>query len=313
MNKNPVVSSAEDEIIASMVTAIIEKQIKNHKKGDVAQRDVHTKSHGTVKAVFTVRDDIPANLKVGLFAAPAKYDALVRFSNGAFKSDSFDILPNIRGVGVKLLGVPGAKVIPGEENTTEHDFLMANHQVFFAPKIEHMQMLVTGQFKEILKGHRRVLGLMLSSMFKLVKNPLTTSYFSQVPYAFGDRACKYALLPTEKSSFFSIPNGFNRHYLRNAAERLLRKKEVRYTFCVQLQNPGESLDDSSMPWTGKYIPVADLTFLTVNQPMKESDGEELSYNPLRALKEHEPLSWPGRVRKAVYPADFAWRTKQNAK
>ena len=47
--------------------------------------------------------------------------------------------------------------------------------------------------------------------------------------------------------------------------------------------------------------------------MEESDGEALSFNPWRTVLELQPLSWAGRVRRAVYAADFKWRTEENRK
>ena len=131
-------------------------------------------------------------------------------------------------------------------------------------------MFVTGRFKELFAGHRRVMRLMAVSMLKLVRSPLELRYYSQVPYALGDRACKFALIPAEKPGFCQLPNGFDRHYLRHAAERTLRRRAVRYHFCLQLgQDPAsESLEDSTVAWAGPYIPVADLTFLTIDQPMQ---------------------------------------------
>ena len=313
-SKSWVGSPVEQRIIDEMVQAVIEKQRKEREPGTVAKRDVHTKSHGTFKAKFRVLDGLPSELKVGLFAKGGEYDALVRFSNGAMKADGFDALPNVRGVAIKLHGVSGEKVLPGDEKSTEQDFLMANDEVFFAPGIEDMHKLVRGEMGPLLKQNPRVGALIADSVLKVVTNPLETDYYSQVPYAFGPqgehrKAVKYALLRT--SSSFSVPNVFDRHYLRHAAVHSLNKGTVTMTFAVQFQQAGEQIEDSSHRWIGKYIPVAELVFEKVEGTVKESAGEELSFNPVRSLPEHEPLGWPGRVRKSVYPADFKWRTEEN--
>jgi hypothetical protein len=147
----------------------------------------------------------------------------------------------------------------------------------------------------------------------LVGNPLQLAYYSQVPYAWGQGACKFALIPADAPSFFPLSNRLGRDYLRKVAERTLRRREVRYHFCVQLQqDPArESVEDSTVAWAGAYVPVADLTLLKVTQPIQESDGEALSFHPWRALKEHQPLGWPGRARLAAYTASLRWRTEQN--
>ena len=40
-----------------------------------------------VRATFQVLDNIPTRYKVGLFAKPASYQALIRFSNGPQADD----------------------------------------------------------------------------------------------------------------------------------------------------------------------------------------------------------------------------------
>jgi hypothetical protein len=295
--------------IQSIIDATIAKQEKTHKKGTLAKRDVHSKSHGTVRAQFRVLADIPAALKVGLFATPASYDADVRFSNGAPLPDIF---PNVRGIAIKLYNVPGAKLLHGSENSTEHDFLLANDRTFFVDQLKYMVMMARGQMGQIAKEHPVILKYIAGAMLKFVKNPLNIDYFSQVPYLCGDNAAHYALIAQEKAPFFSLPNPFDADYMLHGIEKRLKQSPVKMTFCVQLQQPGESVEDSSKLWRGKLVPVAELTFLQTDKPLRESDGEALSFNPWHVLKEHQPLGWPGRVRRDVYLADFNWRKKVNA-
>ena len=124
MNPSPHLPRSEAEFIAAIAEATLEKTRKEHRPGTVAGRALHSKSHGMVKARFAVRAGLPAELRVGLFATPGEFDALVRFSNGKGGAQRFDVLPNIRGLAVKVLGVPGTKALPGEEDATEHDFLL---------------------------------------------------------------------------------------------------------------------------------------------------------------------------------------------
>lgn len=308
-------SAQEQSMIDAIKAAIIEKQKKGHKKGQTARRALHPKSHGTYEATFTVRRNLPPELRVGLFAKPASYDALVRFSNGGLGPDSPDWLPNVRGAAVKLLGVPGAKLLPGEESSTELDFVMGNDETFFVPTIEDMLNLVKGDMKEIARNNPRVFGLMAGAMLKVVKNPLHIDYFSQVAYSFGpNRACKFALQANERTPWYVVPNLLDRHFLRHNAVDLLMKRQVTCTFAIQLQQTSPQLDpieDGSVLWTGDYVPVADLTFHMVDHMVEESAGEALAYNPWRTLVDLQPLGWAGRTRRPVYKADFEWRSEEN--
>lgn len=304
----------EDAVIQQIVDATLSKQRKSHQPGQTARRDVHSKSNGLVHGTFRVFADVPSELKVGLFAEAGEYAAVARLSNGALGLAA-DILPNIRGFALKLSGVHGTKALVGEEQGTEHDFLLANHTTLFASRAEHMLQIATGQFGELLKHSPRVVLSLAASMLKVVKNPLQIAYFSQVAYNLDGRAAKYALIPQARAPFFSLPRVFDKDYLRHGVERLLRNQEVRYTFCVQLQQDPqrEPVEDPSIEWRGPLYPVAELVFPASAQPIAETDGEALSFNPWRALVEHHPLGWPGRVRKAVYVADFNWRTETNAR
>ena len=61
-----------NSIIESLKTILtktyVEKKIR-------VLRDAHPKQHGLVKAEFTVLEDIPANLKVGVFKEAKSYDS----------------------------------------------------------------------------------------------------------------------------------------------------------------------------------------------------------------------------------------------
>lgn len=300
----------ETALIDLLVQLTLEKQRKNHKPGEVARRDVHSKSLGAVKVQVRVLDNLAPSLKVGLFAEPKVYDGVIRFSNGAMGPTGFDIFPNVRGMALKLNGVSGAKLLPGEEGSNELDLLMANDAGFFIPVIEQYVLVSQGKMKELALKHPRTLGLLLGAL-KVIKNPLTTAYFSQLPYRFGDAACKFALLPAESTPLLSFPNVFDRDYLRHAVEHTVNNGGTKFTLCAQFQREGESVEDSTHRWTGKYYRLAEVTVLPQSGSIAESLGEGLSFNPWRTVAAHEPLGWAGRVRKAVYAADFQWRKQQN--
>ena len=69
--------------------------------------------------------ELPAHLRVAAFAEPKTYEGYVRFSNGSGARDN-DKKPDLRGLAIKLLGVPGKKLIPGMEKETTQDLLFIN-------------------------------------------------------------------------------------------------------------------------------------------------------------------------------------------
>jgi hypothetical protein len=288
----------------------------------VATRDVHTKSHGTYQGTFTVLAGIPQAQRVGLFATAASYSFTARFSNGA-PGKGPDIIPNVRGLGLKVHNVPGAKLLLGDEAAECVDFLLANNTHSFHTVLEDypgvQALLSKGNIRGVLKQYPVEGKLLLQAVLKFVKNPTRLTYHSQTPYCLGDGAIKYALIPQKLGwwasicSFFSLPNVFDRDYLRHATEKSMRKGAVKFTLCVRVQTEQDSIEDSSTIWNGKLVPVAELVFNRLGSAeVLESAGEGLTFNPWRTLLEHRPLGWVNRVRQVVYKADFEWRTATNA-
>jgi hypothetical protein len=312
------VKPTEAGIIKAIVQSIIVDQVKNHKPGTIARRDVHAFSHGTVEGVFTVLSGLPAQYAVGLFAEPRSYDTLIRFSNGTPNSIA-DILPNVRGIALKLKGVTGKKLLNGQEDSDSADFLMANNQTFFIADVEDYvpvhDLVGKNSFIQLFRQYPADTKRLLASLFKLVKNPLTTAYYSQSPYLFGKgKAVKYALIPTELSPTLSLPNVFDKEYLMHAVEKRLRNRSTRFTFCVQLQTESDPIEDPTVQWSGPFIALAtlDIKQRADGLPLLESSGEALSFNPWRVTAEHRPLGWANRLRQLVYKFDFEWRDGVNA-
>lgn len=115
-------------------------------------RGVHPKSHGCVKATFTINHDIPSDLQVGLFAEPGKqFDAFIRFSNASalVGPDTTEIDPvtqkeveehGSRGMAIKVLDV-GGDVLTDDNGAHNQDFLMINQPVFaFANTKDYLRL-----------------------------------------------------------------------------------------------------------------------------------------------------------------------------
>src|SRR4051812_44746890 len=71
--------------------------------GGVVGRAQHRKHHGCVSAIFQVADDVPEELRHGVFASPgARFNTLIRFSSGRQQDDSKE---DAHGMAIKLLDV----------------------------------------------------------------------------------------------------------------------------------------------------------------------------------------------------------------
>jgi hypothetical protein len=118
----------DEEVLAGQLANAIEKSIRAQYQPGHARRDAHPKAHAIVRAEFRVHASIAHNLAQGIFIPGKTYEAWIRFSNSLHDDDNQD---DARGMAIKVMGVPGEKLLEDDRDATTQDFIMINHPVFF--------------------------------------------------------------------------------------------------------------------------------------------------------------------------------------
>jgi hypothetical protein len=296
------------------------KMIKDNPTG-IMRRDAHPKMHGVVKAEFTVEADLAPELAIGLFREPATYKAWIRYSNqnGTIQADDKG---DIRGMAIKLMGVPGKKILEHEEDETTHDFIVISTNVFVTANVEEFDGLIKALTTNIFAPlwyfltHWRV-GLNLwKSMIKFA-NPLQIRYFSTTPYRLGESAVKYSAIP-QVDNPDPIPSNPADDYLRSAMLEQLSKGDAVFDFSVQFQVDAATMpiEDPGKEWSESVSPFRKVATIRIPQQEFDSEaqrsfGENLSFTPWHALPEHRPLGGINRARKIVYRAISTFRHEYN--
>lgn len=317
------VTADEDNIVAQMITEF-EAQVSRMYKDKKMLRQVHTKMHGCVKAIFAVEKGLPKELKIGVFAGePKEYHAWVRFSNGNTQPQK-DGKKDIRGVAIKLMGVPGEKILNDSAFEETQDFLLMSSETFFAKTIKELNTLLAAltsanKLKTLLyflnPFHLPTLMRINKSMVAC-ENPLSIPYWSTQPYQFGtiDRAVKYHLRPSPDNQIV-VENTTDYNYLRYNLAQTLYDNEAKFDFFVQFQTDLEAMpiEDPTVVWTSQYIKLATLTIpAQVFDSNAQMDfGDNLSFNPWHSLPAHRPLGAFNRVRKRVYEVMSFFRHNKN--
>jgi hypothetical protein len=326
----PSNEAAQIREIADLMVQLLQRR---YQKNVSVRRGVHPKDHGCVRAIFQVNDDLPTDLRVGVFATPGKkYDAWIRFSNAAAIIGP-DLIPNAsetqrngsRGMAIKLMGVDG-KVLIEHQGANTQDFLMINSPAFTFANVADYLILTKalldhnddsvksiGAFAQQVgadaKGKERVkrtLGLVAQIQAQALASPLEGRYFSAAPFLFGNaQVMRYSTQPSG-SSVSSMPSQPSDTYLREALIKHLSEKEA--TFDFQLQTPPNSaedwaIEDATAEWKStSFKSVARITI-----PIQELDTgasrticEELFFTPWHCLEEHRPLGGINRLRNEVY-------------
>ena len=311
----------EGEFIKALSARLKAKIVKDHVSG-IMRRDAHPKMHGLVKAEFIINaNTLDQDLRVGLFKESKSYKAWIRFSNqdGEIKPD---IGRDIRGVAIKLMGVPGEKILTEEKDEETHDFILISTNVFVTKNIEDFDGLIKSITGNLLLKlcffvtHWRVLWNVLKSMKKFA-NPLQIRYFSTTPYLFGKYAVKYALTP-QNNNTDTIPKKPSDDFLRIAMIKQLQNSDVYFDFSVQFQMDVNEMpiEDAGKLWQeskSPFIKVATIRILKqeFNSDDQNKFGENLSFTPWHALPEHRPLGGINRGRKIVYQLISQFRHEFN--
>ena len=292
----------ENEAIENLVA--LHLKVQQVKPGPTF-RGEHPKQHAGVWATFTVADGIPEAQRVGLFATPGTYKALIRFSNGR---EFDDTKADVHGMAIKVM------VPDGSGATRMQDFITADHPVFFTRDVKHLLEFLEATVKGVPVLLLVPLFPKLIGFTSTAKTSLTAmTYWSQTPYKLGSGAVKYMVSPSagaadEASAFESSPDG-----LREALVDQLTTRQIaaQFDFSVIPQTDAEAMpiENPTIEWKSDPVRVAAITIepQTFDTPDQMAYASNLTWNPWHSLPDHQPLGGINRCRGKMYPASAALR------
>jgi len=317
----------DEEKIAFETADTIEKDLRKQYRTGNVKRDVHAKLTGLVEAEFSVNENIPVLLAKGVFVPGKTYPAYIRFSNGSALPVRSDKKPDGRGMAIKLLNVPGVKILDNAKEASTQDFVMQNHTAFFTSSpstyLAVMKRINGNIFDKLsLPFVLGLKGLMLAGKFNggKISNPLQIRYNSISPYQLGvgtgKIAVKYCAKPVSAVTD-AMPQNAPDDFLRKAMQNTLNNGDVLFKFYVQPKTSDNmSVEDYTVEWDEQQAPFYEVA--TIRIPRQyfqtaelDSLGENLSFNPWHTLPEHRPLGCLNRVRKIVYERISRVRREMN--
>ena len=147
----------DEEAYLDSIIASFEKQMRVLWKPGRFERGGNTKTHGIVRGEFIVHDNLPAELRHGIYAEPRTYRAWVRFSGpGPYITPDIDDV-GFMSISIKLMGVPGPKLM--EEEKFTQDMFGVSTPTFVTPDTEanaqlQIESLKNTQIFYFLNFHR---------------------------------------------------------------------------------------------------------------------------------------------------------------
>ncbi len=285
---------------------------KREYTGRIAERAGNTKTYGVVRAEFSVLEDIPAAYKHGIFAEPKSYPAWIRFGGPGPASPPDIADSGILSIGIKLMGVPGAKLLDDEKGT--QDFTGISCPTFTTPNIvENLKLQRkiydgTPVFYFVNPFDSHLMDMTMQGIYaRMNRSPLEVRYWSCVPYLLGEgQAMKYSVQPT--SNFKTkIPWNPPDDWLRQSMAQTLSRSDAEFDFSIQLQTNYKRMpiEDAAIEWPERLSPFVTVAKIKIPKQQFTSPGQikfarELSFNPWHCIAEHRPLGNQNRARYLLY-------------
>lgn len=316
----------EEAFVDSIIKSFEEQMSLLWKPGRF-ERGGNTKTHGIVRGEFTVRDNLPAELRHGIYAEPTTYPAWVRFSGpGPYITPDIDDV-GFMSIGIKLMRVPGLKLMDEEKFT--QDLFAVSTPTFVTPDVvanaqlqmESVKNATIFYFVNLRRHH--VLDLIMQSLWiKTQSGPFEAPYFSCVPYLLGEgQAMQYSVWPEspQRTPIPRLPLRPPDDYLRNSMVATLAERDVEFDIRLQLQNNPHlmPLENSAVLWPEKLSPRISAATLRIprqkfDSPAQLAFARQLSYNPWHCIAEHRPLGNQNRARQRMYQTLATLRQTMNA-
>jgi hypothetical protein len=304
----------EEEFVDSIVRSFTQQMRDLWKPGGF-ERGGNTKTQGIVRAEFIVHDDIPAHMKRGIYAKAQRFNAWVRFSGpGPYITPDIEDV-GFMSIGIKLMGVPGPKLMEEEQHTLDMfgvstpTFVTPDVKANAALQIESVKNAQIFYFVNLRESH--VLDLVMQSLFiKTQSSPFEAPYFSCVPYLLGEgQAMQYSVWPksTRRTPIPRLPLRPPDDYLRQAMVATLKREEVELDIRLQMQTDPHlmPIENAGVLWPEKLSPRVSVATLRIpkqrfDSPAQMEFAKKLSYNPWHTTPEHRPLGNQSRARRRMY-------------
>lgn len=293
-----------DELVAEMSRRIATVTLAETENG-VIPRFNQPKTIACVSAEFCVHEDIPEELKQGVFARPVSYPAILRFANATNRDDS---KKDVRGLSIRLSNVKG-EVLWGESG--KQDFVLNSYPALFVATPEDFLDFIRARQQGKLKMFMFFLKHLksLCTVIRSRKNhlsPLGIRYWSAVPFSLSDQAVKYSVIPCSEFQATQVVDA-GENQLRAAIKAHLQQGPARFYFAVQKQTDLKSMpiEDASVIWDEMVSPFITVATIKIeNQDFDDPEAlavcERSSFNPWQSLIAHEPLGRMNQVRRLVY-------------
>ncbi|GAB3639200.1 catalase family protein [Hymenobacter arcticus] len=332
----------EDQLGNETVASMARMARMMFEKTRHAIRDAHAKSHGILRGELHVYPNLPEHLAQGMFKEAKTYPVIIRLSTspGAIQPDS---QPAVKGLGLKIIGVPGKKFLAEEADAVTQDFLMVNDTIIPTGDVKayhDMQLRLEKIAKgpEVLQTVINEAAVLTDKVLEAVGSKkevkvvvqahpnnhiLGETYTTLGAIRYGDYVAKIGLAPLSenvkvlagKEVELKEPGAY-RDMVVDFFRTQGAEYEVRAQLCTDLQTM--PVEDASIDWPQDQSPYQTIGKIVIPaqnafSPARRVFADDvLSFNPFHCLPELLPLGSINRVRIKAYASSTTYRHATNA-
>ena len=327
--------ASEIEKIVNSVGQTVKASYEKEKQGR-AVRFAHAKSYGIVRASVEIESALAPEYAQGIYASPATYDAVIRFSNGLGHLGPDAMLGPIFGTGLKFFNVPGHSILENEAGVSNFDYAMINAPVFFANTAKDYVVIerLFDQLPGALMDPRTAktwlhdfvtcdgtlppdkwlwdeLLAVLSLGKTPFRNPLLSSYWTMAAVRHGEYVAKLRITPEPSAAaqvrIRDLDPMTNPEAVRDSLVADIGEHD--YTFELQAQLCVDPLrmpiENTSIEWSEKLSPFTKIATIHVpkqdiSSPVNLDIADRISISPWRTRDDHIPMGEIMTVRREVY-------------
>jgi hypothetical protein len=316
---------AEGEDLRRLLSVTEEYVTRSRQTFGHALRAAHAKTYGGVCAEIEIYSDLPSAFAQGIFSRPSRKEVIIRFSNTKSQWGADNLLGGMVGIGIKILGVGGPKLLQDEPGSPNFDFAMINSPFFIAgkaanylkllpvvldppkvPKIIFKLLMAGGPWPSEWLWEETRASIQLSRI--PIRNLLLSTYWTMTASRYGRYLAKLSVVPVPSFAAnvqVREPNGkagpeFFSESLAAEIRRRNYEFDLRVQLCTDLRRM--PLDRITRSWPEELS--ATWTVARIRIPRQEILPSEivdrLSINPWRVTEEHRPLGSLQRLRHMAY-------------
>ena len=319
--------TADEQQSLDAIIDLMADQMRGHFKPGAYERGGNTKTHGILRATVSIRGDLPAHCRRGIFAEPRSFPAYVRFSGPGpdVPADIDDV--GFASMAVKLMDVPGPKLMDEERHT--QDLITVCTPTFVTPntrenaKLQYWSLVDMPIYYFINPKDPHILDFLMQGLWNETQyNPLGQRYWSCVPYLLGEgQAMMYSFVPRAEvdRQIPGLPFGtppFN--YLRENMIKTLSRKDVEFDLMIQLQTDAHRMpiENAAVRWPERLSPFIPAARVHIPKQQFASAAQfefakRLKMNPWHCMPEHRPLGNQSRARLRMYYELSKFRQEMN--